>query len=124
MITNTNTNRNSKRSASTIVVNRHSLRDAQGRFIPKLASSSNPVVVKNTKNTKNTKSVSSFISSLNVVGDTVDVVMKRNLKIVYSYKPTKVGLAKVKRGLANGDSLGAVYNEVLKGREFKRTIYK
>lgn len=121
MITNTNTNRNSKRSASTIVVNRHSLRDAQGRFIPKLASSSNPVVV---KNTKNTKSVSSFISSLNVVGDTVDVVMKRNLKIVYSYKPTKVGLAKVKRGLANGDSLGAVYNEVLKGREFKRTIYK
>lgn len=121
MITNTNTNRNSKRNASTIVVNRHNLRDANGRFVSNLVNKTTATVV---KSGRTNKSGSSFISSLNVVNDTVDVVMKRNPKIVYTYKPTKVGLTKVRQVIRNGDSLGAVYNECLKGREVKRTIYK
>ncbi|NCW34247.1 MAG: efflux RND transporter periplasmic adaptor subunit, partial [Betaproteobacteria bacterium] len=95
--------------------------DANGRFVSNLVNKTTATVV---KSGRTNKSGSSFISSLNVVNDTVDVVMKRNPKIVYTYKPTKIGLTKVRQVLRNGDSLGAVYNECLKGREVKRTIYK
>jgi len=117
----TNTNQNSKRNASTIVVNRHNLRDANGRFVSNLVNKTTATVV---KSGRTNKSGSSFISSLNVVDDTVDVVMKRNTKIVYTYKPTKVGMIKVRQVLRDEGSLGAVYNECLKGREVKRTIFK
>ena len=118
---NTNTKNNSKLNASTIVVNRHNIRDAQGRFVSSLVNKVNPVVV---NGGRSTNSGSSFISSFAVVGDCVDVVMVRSSKTTYTYKPSKVGLAAVSNVLSSGGSFGEVFNKYLKKNEIKRTIYK
>ena len=127
-------NTNKKPSAST---NRHSLRGPNGRFV----SVGNRTVVKVNLPKRDSKGrftskenapvttvkatpKSSFISSMIVSGDLVNVVMSRNLKTTYTYKPTKSGLNKVQSAIKNGGSLGSVYNSELRGREVHRVIYK
>ena len=60
---------------------------------------------------------------MSVDGSLVNVIMTREPKITYTYKPTKSGLSKVKTALKNNTSLGTVYNTELRGKEVSRTIY-
>ena len=125
----TATNRNVA-SATTIV------RDSNGRFAStastkKTASTTIKGKVSTTVNSKvptskvTTNTRSSFIKSMIVNSDnTVSVVMVRNPKTVYTYKPTSKGLSKIQTTLKNNRSLGDVYNSQLKGREIYRTMYR
>ena len=122
----TATNRNVA-SATTIV------RDSNGRFAStastkKTASTTIKGKVSTTVNSKvpaASKTRSSFIKSMIVNSDnTVSVVMVRNPKTVYTYKPTSKGLSKIQTTLKNNRSLGDVYNSQLKGREIYRTMYR
>ena len=120
----TATNRNVA-SATTIV------RDSNGRFA---STSTSPVKKKTVSTTVKSKvptskvttnTRSSFIKSMIVNSDnTVSVVMVRNPKTVYTYKPTSKGLSKIQTTLKNSRSLGDVYNSQLKGREIYRTMYR
>jgi len=68
---------------------------------------------------------SSFIERMSInENNTIDVVMTRYPKIVYTYKPTKKGLSSVRATLNRGSSLGTAYNTHLRGREISRTIFK
>jgi len=119
------TNNKSSQSGSNIVVNRHNLRGANGRYI---AKDSVPVkgvkVSKASKANVAIKSGSSFIAKLIIDSDLVNVVMSRNPKIVYSYKLKKSGLSAISKVIASGGSLGEAYNKYIKGNEVSRTIYK
>lgn len=89
-------------------------RDSRGRFVGK----SGTVVVSKAPQ-------SSFIQSMVVNPDnTVSVVMNRNPKTTYTYKPTQKGLSAVRGALKRGTGLGEVYNAQLRGREVSRTIYR
>jgi hypothetical protein len=100
-------------------------RDAQGRFSSPSAVVRTSKVKNALKSANKTTSNSSFIQNMTVNSDgTVTVVMYRNPKTVYTYKPTVKGAAKIQSALKNGGSLGSVYNSELKGREISRTIYK
>ena len=88
------------------------LRDNKGRFTQK-TSKVNSATIK-----------SSFIRSLTIHGNSVNVIMSRNPKVVYTYRPLPSGLKAVREALAKGTSLGSVFNEHLKVREISRTIYK
>jgi hypothetical protein len=117
----TATNRNVA-SATTIV------RDANGRFASTSTATSKKKTVSTTIKSKvatPTKTRSSFIKSMTVNSDnTVSVVMVRNPKTVYTYKPTVKGLSRIQTTLKNNRSLGDVYNSQLKGREIYRTMYR
>jgi hypothetical protein len=74
------------------------LRDAKGKFVsnnthtPALRRDSKGKFVGNgSTNVKSATIKSSFIQSLKINGNTVEVVMTRNPKITYTYKPTAVG---------------------------------
>jgi hypothetical protein len=141
----TNRNNNTKRSASnsrhslrgsngrfvsagsrTVVKNNLPSRDSKGRFVS--ASSSKSVRAKSTvvKSTpvKSTSSKSSFIKSMTISGDVVNVIMTRDLKTTYTYKPTQAGMVAIKNVIKTKGSLGSAYNSYLKGREVSRTIYR
>lgn len=116
----TATNRNVA-SATTIV------RDANGRFASTASTKKNVTAATTIKSkvATPTKTRSSFIKSMTVNSDnTVSVVMVRNPKTVYTYKPTSKGLARIQSTLKNNRSLGDVYNSQLKGREIYRTMYR
>lgn len=88
-------------------------RDAKGRFVG------------NTTTVVSQKPKSSFINSMTINPDnTVNVVMNRNPKTTYTYKPTQKGLSAVRSALKRGTGLGEVYNSQLRGREVSRTIYR
>jgi hypothetical protein len=110
------------------------VRDNKGRFASTSSvkssgnSTGNSTTVRvratTAKPTKKTAS-SSFIQSMVVNPDnTVSVVMYRNPKTTYNYKPTVKGLSKINTAIKNGGSLGSVYNTELKGREISRLIIK
>ncbi len=89
-------------------------RDASGRFV----SMSNSNIVSSAKTTK-----SSFIKDMKIKGDVVEVVIEKYPNTVYGYKPSSKDMQKVKNALQNGESLGQIYNQLLRGRESYRTIY-
>ena len=115
----TKTNTNGTKSAT--LVNRHNLRGPNGQFVSRTAKA---VKTRTAKAKPVVASISSFINKMSVRDNLVDVVMARNPKIVYTYKPTKDGLKKVNKTIATSGSLGSVYNSELKGREVYRTTYR
>ena len=116
--TQTNTNKTLLRNARGQFISNHNhtialRRDKNGKFVGAGAPVASALIK------------SSFILKLNInPNNTVDVVMQRNPKIVYTYKPNAQGLANVKKALSTGTSLGHAYNENLKGHEISRTIFK
>lgn len=88
------------------------LRDSKGKF----TSASGKVSGATIK--------SSFIKNMTIQGMSVNVIMSRNPKVTYNYRPDAAGLRAVKEVLAKGGSLGVVFNTHLKSREVSRTIYK
>lgn len=107
-------------------------RDARGRFSSNSASNSSTVVKtsKTSKTAKNSNTespaqTSSCVQSMVINdNDTVSVVMINSPKTVYTFKPTKKGLASVRSTINRGGSLGTAYNQHLRGREISKTIYK
>lgn len=118
-------NKTTKSKPNASSNNRHSLRGSNGRFI----SATSKVTPKRTSSVKSSVSVkgaskSSFIASMSVQDDLVNVVMNRNPKITYTYKPNKSSLSKIKSAIKSNTGLGTVYNTELRGREVSRTIYR
>ena len=95
-------------------------RDASGRFV----SAKSAPTKRKTVTPRNSKRSSSFIQSMSINGSTINVVMKRNPKITYTYNANATGLKAAREALSSGGSLGTVYNKHLKGRELSRTIYR
>lgn len=113
-------------------------RDLNGRFAPKVQETAR-TVVRDTKSGRYaptkvrdltigepiTVSDSSFISKIVFNPDnTVGVVMSRDPKTVYAYKPTAKGLKSVMSAVRNNASVGAAFNKHLKDREQYRVIFK
>jgi len=103
-------------------------RDSKGRFV-----ASKPTVLLRDSKGKFTSSTgkvsgatikSSFIKSMTIQGMSVNVVMARNPKVTYTYRPDASGLRAVKEVLSKGGSFGSVFHDHLKTREICRTIYK
>ena len=140
--------------SKTKTVTRHSLRGSDGKFVssskvvsvkakrsvvlPSRDKSGRFVATKPTITLRDSKGKftsangkvsgatikSSFIKSMTIHGNSVNVIMSRNPKVVYTYRPDASGLRAVKEALAKGGSLGTVFNTNLKTREVSRTIYK
>jgi hypothetical protein len=103
-------------------------RDSKGRFV-----ASKPTVLLRDSKGKFTSSSgkvsgatikSGFIKSMTIQGMSVNVIMTRNPKVTYTYRPDASGLRAVKDALSTGGSLGVVYHDHLKNREVSRTIYR
>jgi hypothetical protein len=127
MTMSTKTNRTSKSGQATnrnVATATSFVRDAKGRFASTSTTVRPSTKAKNALKSAKTAS-SSFIQSMTVNKDnTVSVVMYRNPKTTYNYKPTVKGLSKINTAIKNGGSLGSVYNTELKGREISRLIIK
>lgn len=137
----TNRNRGVAKSTSTRTVQG---RDAFGRFTSKkvtvstvrnarpkpgattksrVTSPKAKVVTSTSRSTSRAKVGSSFVKSMVINSDqTVSVVMRRNPKTTYNYRPISKGLMAIRSALATGSSLGSVYNQYCRGREISRLI--
>lgn len=104
---------------------RHNLRGSNGRFVSNVSApvSSTSVSV---KSSSKSAVKSSFINRMTIRGKTVEVVMSRDLKTVYTYEPSQSALNAIKNALNSGTSLGVAYNQNLRNKNFEiyRTIYK
>ncbi len=113
---------NKKKATSSTTSTTSIVRDSKGRF----SSNRNQSVPSKASNAKNGGlPTSSFIKTININEDnTVEVVMTKNPKTVYKYKPTLKGLSSLRSTLKRGESLGGAYNKHLRGREISRTIFR
>lgn len=113
---------NKKKATSSTTSTTSIVRDSKGRF----SSNRNQSVPSKASNVKNGGlPTSSFIKTININEDnTVEVVMTKNPKTVYKYKPTLKGLSSLRSTLKRGESLGGAYNKHLRGREISRTIFR
>lgn len=124
-------------SQSSVKPNRKLVRNAKGQFVSPVSNAvvnvkNEPVKTEATTQFRDSRGRfvnlkqenSSFILLMRVDGSNVNVVMQKNPRITYTFRPSVEGLRAVKQALKDNARLGSVYHKYLRGKEFSRTIFK